>query len=436
MVKKVLALVVMMLMCLSFSGCDIIDSTKDMVAPPELTGEMSMIADALYKSVGTNCDLTYPASGDHRSAIVLEDINGDSIFEAFAFYSTSDDEMTTMHINVICQQGGMWTSVADQTIVAIGVEMIDFCDLDKDGVQEILIGWEVNGNNEKQLSVFSFDQNKLRQQLLQQYTSFMCCDLDNNGISEIFVHLLNTTEKANKAMLYNLADGQIAQTAGCMMDGSIKSAEAPVLSTLSNGQKAIYINEIKGVGAITEVLYLQKGELVNPLLDTVNSFENMLTLRAASLKIQDINNDGIIEIPVASELPNATDSDEKLYYTNWCSFNGEKLSIKLVTVVNTVDGYYLTVPNSMVGYLAVLKDIENHERKFYHYDSQNDVLGQLLFTITAVDADDWASKEFDHTNKTEISRNGDVVFVAELGEGANAFAITTDVIKDTFCLVQ
>lgn len=436
MFKKVFALLIVLFMCISFSGCDFIDNTNDMVSPPELTGDMSPIADALYKSVGANCDLKYPSAGDRRSAIIQEDINGDGIFEAFAFYSTNDDEMTTMHINVICQQEGKWCSVSDQTIVAIGVEMVDFCDLDGDGIEEILIGWEVNGNNEKQLGVFTFSQNILSQKLLQAYTSFMCCDLDSNGTNEIFVHLLNTAEKTNKAMVYNYMDDEMAQTAGCVMDGSVKSAEKPVLSTLSNGQKAVYIDEIKGVGAVTEVLYMSKGELINPLLDTVNTFENILTLRAASLKIQDINSDGILEIPVASELPNASDSDEKLYYTNWCSFNGEKLSVKLVTLVNTVDGYYLTVPNSMVGYLAVQKDIDNHERKFYHYDSKNNILGKLLFTVTAVDADDWASKEFDHGNKTEISRNETTVFVAELGEGASAFAITIDFIKNTFNLVN
>ncbi len=436
MLKKLLALVIALFICVMFTSCDILDSTKDMVAPPELTGVMSQVADALYKSVGAGCDLKYPAAGDHRSAIVLEDINNDSVFEAFAFYSTSDDEMTTMHVNAICQQNGEWTSVSDQTIVAIGVEMVDFSDLDSDGQKEILVGWEVNGNNEKQLSVFNFNQNNLTQQLLQAYTSFMCCDLDSNGVNEIFVHHLNTAEKMNKAIIYSYDDGKMTQTAGCVMDSSIKSAEAPVLSTLSNGQKAIYIDEIKGVGAVTEVLYLSRGELVNPLLDTINSFENVLTLRAASLKIQDINSDGIIEIPVASDLPNAIEDDEKLYYTNWCSFNGEKLSVKLVTVVNTVDGYYLTVPNSMVGYLAVLKDIENHERKFYHYDSQNKVLGQLLFTITAINADKWASRDFNHENKIELSRTNDVVFVAELGEGAEAFAITIDAIKDTFYLVK
>lgn len=436
MLKKALAMVIAVLICMSFSGCNIIDNTNDMVSPPELTGDMSPIADALYKSVGTSCNLKYPSAGDRRSAIVQEDINGDGIFEAFAFYSTNDDEMTTMHINVICQLNGKWCSVSDQTIIAIGVEMVDFCDLDGDGTEEILIGWEVNGNNEKQLSVFTFEQNSLSQKLLQAYTSFMCCDLDSNGTNEIFVHLLNTAEKANKAMIYNYMGGEMAQTAGCVMDGSVKSAESPVLSTLSSGQKAIYIDEIKGVGSVTEVLYISKGELINPLLDTVNSFENILTLRAASLKIQDINSDGTLEIPVASELPNATDSDEKLYYTNWCSFNGEKLSVKMVTIVNTVDGYYLTVPNSMVGYLAVRKDIDNHERKFYHYDSKNNVLGKLLFTVTAVDADDWASKEFDHGDKIEIARNDTTVFVTELGEGASAFAVTIDVVQSTFNFVN
>lgn len=434
--KRSIVILLALCICFAFCGCDFVQNTDDMVSPPELTGDMSPIADALYAVAGADCDLKYPTEGMHRSAIVLEDINGDGIFEAFAFYSTSGDEMTTMHINVICQSEGKWVSVSDQTIVATGVEMVDFCDLNSDGTEEILVGWDVNGASEKQLSVFTFRENVLTQQLLQAYTSFLCCDIDNNGTNEIFVHLLNSSEKTNKAIIYSYNEKGMAQTAGCIMDGSVKSAAAPVLSVLSNGQKAIYIDEIKGVGAVTEVLYVSKGELINPLLDNDISFENNSTLRAASLEIRDINQDGILEIPIASELPNAVSDGEKLYYTNWCSFNGEKLSIKLVTIVNTVDGYYLTVPNSMVGYIAVYKDIEKHERRFYHYDSANAVLGKLLFTVTAIDADEWDSSDFEHGGKVELSRAQDTVFVSELGEGASAFAITTDVIMESFNLVD
>ncbi len=433
--KKAIITIIVMVMCLMICGCDIFDNKDDLVSPPELTGEMSPIAEALYSSVGTDCDLKYPASGDRRSAIVLEDINGDGIFEAFAFYSTSNDEMTTMHINAIFQIDGKWISVSDKTIVAIGVEEVDFCDLNNDGVEEILVGWEVNGSNEKQLGVFTFVENAITQLALQTYTDFMCCDLDNNGTNEIFVHLLNTAEKTNKAIVYNYNENGMEQTAGCVMDASVKSTEKPMLSTLSNGQKAIYIDEIKGVGAVTEILYMSKGELINPLLDTVNSFENISTLRAAALTTQDINNDGILEVPVASDLPNAGHGDEKLYYTNWCSFNGEKLSVKLITVVNTVDGYYLIVPNSMLGSIAVLKDIDNHERTFYRYDVANDIMGNMLFKITVIDAYEWDKEEY-NKDLSEITRTADVVFACELGEGASQIGVTMDTIKEIFKLVK
>lgn len=434
--RKGIILLLSAVICLSNCGCALVNNTDELVSPPELTGEMSLIADALYDKAGSDCDLEYPTAGHHRSAIILEDINSDGIFEAFAFYNTSDDEMTTLHINVICQQDGNWISVADQTIIATGVEMVEFCDLNGNGTEEILVGWDVNGTSEKKLSVFTFEENALTQRLIQAYTSFLCCDLDKNGSNEVFVHLLSAADKTNKAMIYDFKQGEIVQTTGCLMDASVKSSNAPVLSTLSNGQSAIYIDEIKGVGSVTEVLYISEGELVNPLLDSVNSFENISTYRAASIETQDINNDGTLEVPVASDLPNAESDGEKLYYTNWCSFDGKELSIKLVTIVNMVDGYYLTVPNAMIGYIAVFKNLESHERKFYHYDSKNGVLGKQLFTITAVEADDWASDKFDHGNKVEISRKENAIFVAELGDGAAAFAITIDLIKDTFCLVE
>lgn len=435
-IKKALAVIMAFCMAVILCGCDLFEDANELLSPPELTGEMAPIAKALEKSAGSDCDLKYPAEGEYRSAIVLEDINGDAIYEAFAFYSTSDDEMTNMHINAICQIDGKWTSVADQTIVATGVEKVEFCDLDGDDNKEIVVGWDVNGTSEKQLSLFTFENNILTQQLLQSYTGFLCCDLDENQKNELFVHLLNTSEKTNKAMVFGYNKTDIEQTAYCVMDASVKSASKPILATLSNGQKAIYIDEIKGVGSVTEVLYFSQGELVNPLLDDENSFENISTVRAASLETQDINGDGTIEIPIASDLPNAISDGEKLYYTNWCSFNGELLSVKLITIVNTVDGYYLTVPSTMVGYVAVLKDTENHIRKFYHYDPENSSLGKELFTITAIKTSKWDKEDFDRGDMVELDRKGGMVFAVSLGESAQAFAITTDTVKDTFYLVD
>ncbi|MDO4608552.1 MAG: VCBS repeat-containing protein [Clostridia bacterium] len=434
--KRMTVLVLTICISMLFCGCDLFGTADELVSPPALTGDLSPIADALYKSAGDDLDLKYPTKGDHRSAIVLEDINSDGIFEAFAFYSTSDDEMTTMHINVVCQKDSEWTSVSDQTITATAIERIEFCDLNGDGREEILVGWDVNGVSEKQLSIFCFDGKELSQQLLQAYTSFLCSDLDDDGNNEVFVHHLDTTEKTNKALIYNLGEKGIEQTAGCIMDSTVKSASTPVLAELSNGKKAIYIDEIKGVGAVTEVLYLSKGELKNPLLDSTTTIENILTLRAAALSTQDINGDKILEIPVATDLPNAVEDGEKLYYTNWCSFNGETLSVKLVTIVNTVDGYYLELPNSAVGKVSVLKDVERHERKIYQYDSQTQTTGDLLFEISAIEMKKWNSRDYDRENQTELARNADMVFVLKMGETAKSLELTEKSIKETFKLID
>lgn len=433
--KKLVMFMLSLCVCCLCCGCAYVNNPDQLLAPPELTGEMYPIAQALKESAGSGYKLEYPTAGVHRSAVVLEDINADAVFEAFAFYSTNDDEMINMHINVICQREGKWVSVANQTIVATGVETVEFCDLDGDGTEEILVGWEVNGNSEKQLSVFAFAGDSLVQKMLQPYTGFLCCDLDGNGVNKIFVHLLNTAERTNKATIYSYNGDGMAQTAGCGLDQNVKTASAPTLSVLSSGQKAVYIDEIKGVGAVTEVLFMSRGELINPLLDKETSNENTLTLRAANLSMADINGDGILEIPVASDLPNAAGGDEKLYYTNWSSFNGEKLSVKSVTVVNTVDGYYLSIPNNLVGSIAVLKDIENHRRSFYLYDSSSGAVGEMLMSVTATEAEDWKKGETGGKNLTEIYRNESTVFAASITDAAQAAGITADTVKTMFAMI-
>lgn len=431
--KKLLILLVVTALCMSLCGCELFTTpTEELVSPPELTGDMYPISEALSQSINGEYTLRYPSRGDRRSAIVLEDINNDGVFEAFAFYSTVNDETTVMHLNVIGYKDNKWESVAEHTINAIGVERVDFSDLDGDSVKEIVIGWEIYGSSEKELGVYSYKDNNFTQRLQQKYTGFLCGDLDSNGDNEIFIHLLNTSEATNSALVFNFDQNGTQQTAGCIMDSAVKTASEPVLSTLSSGVPAVYIDEIKGIGAVTEVLYLSKGELVNPLLDTENTMENTGTLRAASISCTDINHDGIVEIPVASDLPSADGSAEGIYYTNWCSFNGENLTVKQITVVNSIDGYYLAVPNRLVGNIAISKDTDNHRRVVYTYDAAEQTVGERIFTITALEAKEWDDEEFDRKDMQELYRKGETVFAVSVSSTQTQYKVTLEEIQDMF----
>ncbi len=433
--KKILLLSAFFL-CFTLAGCNMFSlDAEQLMSPPALSGEMAPINKAISKSINGEYQLKYPTSGERRSAIILEDIDDDGAFEAFAFYSTQDDEMTNMHINAVKKTEKGYVSVDEQSIVAGGVEKVDFCDLDGDGIKEILVGWEVYGSSEKQLCVYSLAKKSIEQRLSEKYTGFICCDLNDSGDNELFIHLLDTSEMLNSATVYHFSDGGLQKIGGCVLDSLVKTASSPVASALSTGQTAVYIDEIKGAGAVTEVLVFDDGELKNPLLETENTIENIRTLRAASIHCLDVDSDGKLEIPVATNLPNAADSDELLYYTNWCSFDGENLVTKKITVFNTIDGYIVEVPEKFEGRLAVLKDTDSHKRVFYNYDPETAVVGEKIASIEVLSVKKWSNKEFDKTNLFELARSDDKVFVGSVNKTDFA-SISKKQLKEIFTLLR
>ena len=315
MFKKILCFSLCFAAVLSLSGCDFFTpDTAELLSPPTLTGDMLPINEAIEKSEGSKFTFRYPSRGNYRSAVVQHDVDKDGILEAFAFYSSTTKEETHMNINVISNKNGEWNSVAKQSIAAGGVDRIDFCDLDGDRIDEILVGWEIYGTSELKLAVYSLGDNTLIQRMLEQYTHYVTCDLDKNDVNEVFIARSAPSEGRNSAHLFSLTNVGVTQISSCQLDPTAKTLNHPIVSTLSNGENAVYIDEIKGVGATTEVIFLEKGQLVNPLLNS-EAMETTATLRIATMECRDINDDNILEIPVRREVPNVTrtNDSEKQY---------------------------------------------------------------------------------------------------------------------------
>ncbi len=434
--KRVLSVALSVLIAISLCGCDIFTAeTEQLIMPPALTGDMKPIGEALSSSIEGEYTLKYPLGGAHRSPVILNDIDGDNIFEAFAFYSQNDGEMDCMHLNVICRKGEKWESVFDQKVQAGGVDKIDFCDLNADGTLEIIVGWTVYASSEKQLAVYSLENGVLSQRFVHEYANFICCDLDGNDENELFIHRFDAVNSINEALLFTLEDAGVLELSGCGMDKTARTASVPLLSVLSDGTPAIYIDETKDAGMITEVIYYSKGALVNPLLEA-ESGENIKTLRANALPSSDINNDQIIEIPV-SEIMKASEglqNAEKVYYTKWCSFNGKALTSKLVTLFNTSEYYFLHVPEKWIGNIALIRDNENRVRTVYEYNAKKNKVGKKLVYFEAVPIEDFEDFKAENASAIEISRNTKYVFVGEVQNTKSALAITEKELKEMFFL--
>ena len=439
---RLISVLIAAVLCLALCGCDSFASnTAELLSPPELSGDISPIAEAIAKGAGGEYTLKYPSDGNFRSAVVQNDINGDGRLEAFAFYSRKEKENGTdtvnMYISVISFTGGEWVCADKQKIVAGGVERIDFCDLDGDGTSEILVGWEIYGTSEMQLAVYSFKDLKLTQRTMQKYSRFICCDLNDDGLSEILIIKFSASEQINTAGVYRLTEGGVTELYSCELDKTVQSVGEPVISHLSSGKPAAYIDEIKGVGAVTEVLFIEKNQLVNPLMNP-ESRETTATLRSAEIGVKDINDDGIIEIPVQENVPSITKSDlnEKLYLTNWCSYNGEALTNQMTAMINNNDGYYYILSQKWTGQIAVLKDTDKRLREIYLYDSETSTAGEMLVSFMTVTRADWESGKYEDSGYDKIAQNEISVYLCKVSDFAKSQGLTEEVITKNFILTE
>ena len=413
--KKALCIICCLWLTFTLCGCDFITAdTAELLSPPTLSGDIKPIAQVIKETAPSGHVMKYPARGDNRSAVIREDIDADGTLEAFAFYSVTDGETITMHMNFISNKNGIWKSVAVCQIVAAGVDKVEFSDLDGDGIEEIIVGWQIYGTSEMQLGVYSMSDNALTQRMLQKYTHFTSCDLDSNNRNEIFVIKLSASE-ANMASLYSIDESGVTELSSCAIDKTANTVSEPIIDTLSTGKQAVYIDIIKGVGAVTEVLFIEKGVLVNPLLDS-ESGETLATLRSVSFGIKDINEDDIPEIPIQMEVPSVAYSDvnEKLYLTNWCSFNGETLTNQLTTMINVNDGYYFTLASKWVGNIAVLKDTTNRIREVYLYNPKKMTVGSSILYLRTIKKKDWESGKYREEGFEEIMESSNDVFVCKI----------------------
>ncbi len=436
MLRKIVLALVSFSLILSLCGCDFVKTDMaELFSPPTLTGDFKYISKVIDKTAGSGYTLKYPIRGEHRSAVVQYDIDGDKKNEAFAFYSKTDGEVTTMTIQLIRDKGGEWVDGGTQTIVASGVDMVQFCDLDDNGTSEILVGWQVYGTSEMQLAVYGYSDNTFVQRLLQRYTTFITCDLNGDEKSSVLIIDINTAEQRNTAALYALTDSGVIQTGICELDSKLQSIGTPIIAELSNGKAAIYLDAIKGVGAVTEVLIENKGGLINPLFD-FETRENIRTLRSASYPVTDVNSDGILEIPVQENVPAVASEAlaEKLYLTNWCSFDGENLTVQTTTMINALDGYYFTIPSKWRNRIAILKDTESRIREIYLYDYKNAVIGESLICIRAFSKKDWDGSKYKDLRMNEIARRDNTVFAYKLNDAIIDMGITHSDVEKAFVL--
>lgn len=433
-VSKILRIFAAILCVFMLSSCtEFDDSAKSLLKAPRQE-ELYHIQKALETSAGSDITLKYPTSGEYRSAFILKDINGDGEEEAFAFYSKTVEETVTMNINIIASNGEEWESRGNSNIVAGGVEKVVFCDLDGDGRQEIVVGWTIFGTVDKQLAVYSFDGEGLKKRAGEKYSDFLCGNLTGDDKNELIVLGINSTDKSTFAKVFSLSEKSIFELGAVQLDGGITSFYTPVLSKLSNSKPAVYVDAVKGVGLITEILWFEKDTLMH--LNRTNEEESQ-TFRTTLATVKDFNADGILDVPLSEILKSTEKSEEidKVYVTNWSNFDGKSFKTVASAFMNYSDGYYLTISPQMLDKLYLARKTDSRLRIFYSYDLKTSIQGDEVFRIMAVDKNIYNEEIYKGQNYENIYETDKFIYLIRVQKD-NPIGMTNEILKSSFGVLK
>ena len=420
-----------------FSGCSIGLKTVDqLIIPPKAYGENEGIQKAIDEKLETGYVLKPPATGSHTSAFILYDIDKDGTDEALAFYQPNK---TSDQVNFIILKyfDNKWNYIQEVQGQGSDINMIEFGDIDGDGVNEIIVSWQMFNNKEKRvLSIYKYSSKNNSAKIKKiktniNFTSMLVLDFDRNNVDELLLFTIDTAKspvEAN-ARLFTSYGNKLKQIGEVTLDPNVKSYKNFMIQDLPNtNSPVVFADGYKGENImVTEIVYWdsESKTLKAPLYDASSS-STVLTSKGIRVNSRDVNGDGIVEIATQGAL--AGDVDENILVVNWNQLVDLQLNSVATSIINENDGYMLMLNEVAAGKDTAIYNNTKRELKIYEWDFENNVAGNEIYSIRAIKKSVWNTQQI--VGYEIIGSNANLYYVAKINEVENNSQITLDEISE------
>ena len=388
--------VILILLC---SGCSLnFFSVESLMSAPAQSGKNGEVEAAFKKLMADKTiQLCTPSSGDYQTSYVLFDINGDSVEEAFVFYSEISVD-TSARMTMLECVNDTWVISADIKGSGSGVYEISFEDLNNDGIYEVFVGWSLYDNKTAKIaSLFSVrigenGVHQLNTLCNEYYNSKSFLDFNGDGSNDFIMVYLDDAGETQKSYFrcFSLSSkNKFIKYGQLKLSSSITQVSNVQWDTVSNSSgsfKRIFIDCLKTTNTMfTEMIYWDS-EISEPVRS--NSKASTEYLRSSKIFCRDIDGDGILEIPVNSKLLGEEKNlsvkikDEVFTFTmlQWQGAEGDKSEGNVYTVFNPVDSYlYRTTRAEQI---TVRYDLLRKALLFCLWDEENGEIQDELLSVS------------------------------------------------------
>ncbi len=331
--RSVVAVLLGLFMAALCSGC--LASVEELYSLPQVSEEYVQLQELINQRIEAGGAYAAPTGGSNRQSIQLRDLDGDGVAEALAFLV---DETRTPTVCVYRQdEEGAYYPYVIITGYGSAVASVDYGDLNGDGAAELIIAWQ-GGGDIRLLTVHALSgaDSSVQQELLSvDCTDFLVCDLDEDGVAELLD--LRLADGSGSLVMYDLTgDEPVSETAE--LSSHVTAFRRASTGVLADGTPAVFVESVLGSeGLITDVFTAGDGQFENI---TMTPMGRSNTLRPDGIYSSDMNGDGAPEVPVGSGVDMLT----------WYSLDaGGAMTPSVTTYYNASDGWYLVLTGPLTG---------------------------------------------------------------------------------------
>ena len=427
--KKCILLLAGLALAAVLSGCTFFDSSvEQLFTLPRMAPEYTGLSQQLDDLIADGYEYASPSGGQNIQSVQMLDLEDDGRQEALVFLRRTADEKALKIMVFRLDEEDSYRLFCTIESSGAAVDSVYYQDLNGDGRREIIVGWRISADVQT-LAVYTVEPEPVAL-MSCGYSRFSIQDLNGDGTPSLLV-LRTDGELGPVAEFYGWQDEQMAVAYRCRLSSSMTALNrgGVVTGMVDRDTPAVFITGVDATSmAVTDILvYRPESGLVNVAMDK-NSGVSAAVYPYRQLSPQDIDGDGIIELPCPLGDGAAEQTDGLVSWMSWRSDGRFEQTVK--TYHSLSSGWYFTVPFSWWDWdVTVLTGGITNESQMTMSINGDAVL--TIYTITGENRDNRSRIG----SRIVLRRQTATVYAGEVYELAPYYGMDEDLLRRSFSLI-
>ena len=431
--KKNIWLFLLILAVSLLSGCNM-RTVDEMYCLPKRSEAYTNLQSQIDKAM-VGLEYNAPLAGENRQTVQMVDLDGDGKVEYLLFAKGGADK--PLKIFIFSGDGEEYVLLDTIESTGSAFEQVEYAQMDDKGGSEIVLGRQVSDQVLRSVSVYTMTNGQIEQMMTANYSKLVCHDLDKDNVSELLLLVPGETAADNGiAELYGVEDGVMERSAEVSMSEPADDIKRIMVGKLNDGVSAVYVaSDVNGSAIITDVYAMVKGIFTNVSFSN-ESGTSVQTLRNYYIYADDIDEDGVLELPdlITMQFPSNTDTviSGEQHLIRWYAMTSSGREIdKMYTYHNYVGGWYMQLDEKIAQKISVQQ--QGHSYEFGIWDEETQTIQRLMriYALTGQKREEQAVID----NRFVLHRTDSTVYAANLDVASAKYGINKEILINSFHLI-